>query len=818
MSEQISPWLTFLGLLPFAIGLGLFFIYLLQRNWRVNALGRLVTLRTELRAMQSAGREMQKEAQTFSVEDPEPFGELVDYLIQGLRGFEDTLSDLYRRYAELHMRANALAHTTGADWLKVPLEWFRLDQETMLLKSDLVSGEEELKILVAPAERLHRLGWEMASHSREILEKARRTGEMFLELSHEALIEDPVLDSAWQDTCEWEETLLAQVPIVYLQDDEPSVLANADKETTAHVYRVIKTAEPAVRLLHEKAESCQAQYAQLAGLIRDVNREYLQVTTAYKQLQEHTYLPIEWEKTRAVMTRLQVQLDAVGAVIRKRSLDQLKADLAALGILHTKIAELGEHVQDVNEQQNKLAVLLDQIVSQQEDDWLGEAILLSEKVSQYAPANFSGDEPAQVVQENLKRFSALWSQVIAVDPNQPVRESALGLLAGQAEQVSTSQIALRQQSELLQLQFDELQDAEQKLRDALLRKRALVGQASALIGSNPFLKRLARNEPEQIAALLEKLLLELDQREQGSVNGKVTKAAPALQRVELLVTHWADSLEKEVAARKESLAEKTEVLESRLKMDEPAITEAVRLLKQAEILQVSKELMQAEDVMLTQVERLKSLNQAWQSCVVNLQRIDEFGGTVLDMYSKAEKHRLAAVDRFTRAESIAAEELTWPPCTQRLSNERLQLQTLEQRWNSLQQEPLKAIQVVAKLSDLAERYQAADGQLSRLLETAQQEQGRVREFDKRLEESKKMWQRQAAQNASNRTVQSGVQNLIEEINRDYEALKRRYVRGLIQYAQALQGIRQICRKIDDAAVQVDGQQEMDINGIVQRRV
>ena len=63
-----------------------------------------------------------------------------------------------------------------------------------------------------------------------------------------------------------------------------------------------------------------------------------------------------------------------------------------------------------------------------------------------------------------------------------------------------------------------------------------------------------------------------------------------------------------------------------------------------------------------------------------------------------------------------------------------------------------------------------------------------------------------------------VESLLEEIDRDFDALKRRYERGLIQYAQALQGIRQVCRKIDDAVVPINGQQEIDINGVIQRKV
>ena len=213
-------------------------------------------------------------------------------------------------------------------------------------------------------------------------------------------------------------------------------------------------------------------------------------------------------------------------------------------------------------------------------------------------------------------------------------------------------------------------------------------------------------------------------------------------------------LGKELEERRLSLSEKTEVLDSKLKLDEPAIADALRLLKQINSYETNDEPSASEDILAIHVDKLKQLNQAWQSCVINHQKIDEFAGTVLDMYGKAAKCREETLERFAKADAIAPDTLTWPPTTQHITQERQVLNVLEQNWGSLQQTQLKAIQTVVKLIDLSERYRSLSGQLERLVDIASQEQGRVKEFEKRLDKSRKMWLRQSKQSNGNRILQS----------------------------------------------------------------
>ncbi|MCU0484656.1 MAG: hypothetical protein MUC85_00965 [Anaerolineales bacterium] len=818
MEEPVSGWVTILGLLPFVAGAGLLWLLLLARRWKANAWESLDNLRADLRAFQTQLREIQQVGQTFSAEDPEPYGELVEQVAQGVKQCELRLHDIYQRYGELHKRANLCERQDGWRSLLSALEWNRLEGEALILQADLEAAQGEIDVPAQPADRLRRLGWEMASHSREILQKAQAAGSMFAELSQQALIEDAALDSAWQDACEWEETLLAQVPVVYYQDDEPAVLSRTDKDMTAHVYRVIKTARPAVEALYEKARQWQADYARLAELMKEVHRAHNQTAALYSSLQKVPRLPVTWEKTQAVMVRMGEQLDGIGAVVKKRSLQQLAVDLAALEALNSRILDTRKHVQWVSEQQGRLSTLLGTLTASQEEKWLDKAAAMAEQAKSFDPENFSGQVPAHDLAESLKKLSALWRQVLSTDPAQPVREAALPALTKNAEQAVAMQENLRSQSDLLRARFEELLQVEEELRDQLLRSRAILSQAGALIGSNPFLRRLAKNEQEGLTAQVEISLVELSEHGQGTVAAKAKKAAPILKRVEQAVARWSDTLAQEVAARKDDLENKIEVLESKVKLDEPALLDTIRLLRRVELDLAEPAPAPEQASLMAQTERLKSLNQAHQSCTISLQQVEEFAGTVLNLYQKAEKHRQAVLEHLQKAEEVAPEALNWPASTQHLSNEPAQVKALEQLWLSLRQEPLRAIQMAGKLSDLSERYQMMDTQLRRLVDTALQEQQGVLAYEKRLNDSIKMWQRQASLHANNRSVQGAVQSLVESARREHEALKLRYERGNIPYQQTLNSLKQICRKLDEASVPVDDQQDLDITGAVQRRM
>jgi hypothetical protein len=69
-----------------------------------------------------------------------------------------------------------------------------------------------------------------------------------------------------------------------------------------------------------------------------------------------------------------------------------------------------------------------------------------------------------------------------------------------------------------------------------------------------------------------------------------------------------------------------------------------------------------------------------------------------------------------------------------------------------------------------------------------------------------------------RNLQDEVKNLFSEVDRDYEALKKRCTLGGLPYQQVNQNLRAFIRKINDAMMPAAGNQVIDINGELQKRI
>lgn len=135
------------------------------------------------------------------------------------------------------------------------------------------------------------------------------------------------------------------------------------------------------------------------------------------------------------------------------------------------------------------------------------------------------------------------------------------------------------------------------------------------------------------------------------------------------------------------------------------------------------------------------------------------------------------------------------------------------RWEHIQ-----AIQLVGRLSDLSEQYQGLAVQLQQVIEKAEQEQKKIIEYEGRLEESKRLWLNVVGKFPEHKSLKADIENLFAEIDQDLEGLKKRSMRGGLPYNQVLQNLRAILHKINDASMPAAGNQVIDINGELQKRL
>jgi chromosome segregation ATPase len=222
--------------------------------------------------------------------------------------------------------------------------------------------------------------------------------------------------------------------------------------------------------------------------------------------------------------------------------------------------------------------------------------------------------------------------------------------------------------------------------------------------------------------------------------------------------------------------------------------------------------------LLSIAQELKSKSEAWQKVIAANQAVDEITGPVLNEFDKLEKNRRNLQTQIGRADQIVPEKLAWPPTTQRLTMERDKFKKLEEQYNSFKKTRHKAIQLVSIISDLSDQYRELHGEVTRILDQASQDQKRFTDLERRLHQSKAMWNSRLAENRTNAILVDEIEELLENIDRDYQELQKRVMSGSLPFQQALQMFRVLCRKLDEAAVQAGANQIMDITGQIHRQL
>jgi len=116
------------------------------------------------------------------------------------------------------------------------------------------------------------------------------------------------------------------------------------------------------------------------------------------------------------------------------------------------------------------------------------------------------------------------------------------------------------------------------------------------------------------------------------------------------------------------------------------------------------------------------------------------------------------------------------------------------------------------LGDLASRYQAVAEKAHRLGERAETDHNRIRDLERGLEESVRLWQYQKNAYSSNTLATANIQRLLSEISRDLDNLKRQYRQGIKNYNQIEQDLIQLSRKANSTLIPIEDNQKIDING------
>jgi hypothetical protein len=81
----------------------------------------------------------------------------------------------------------------------------------------------------------------------------------------------------------------------------------------------------------------------------------------------------------------------------------------------------------------------------------------------------------------------------------------------------------------------------------------------------------------------------------------------------------------------------------------------------------------------------------------------------------------------------------------------------------------------------------------------------------------RMWQYQMQSYSNNIAARDEIENLLADAEAEAEEIRQKYLRGSIPFIHVLQSFRLLCQKLEGAQIPLEGDQMIDINGVIQRR-
>jgi hypothetical protein len=824
-------------------------VFLLAVYWQHRIKETLKGVFGTIRQAQQFAGQKRAERAGYSPEDPEPYGSLAEKLQRQLDIVDSAVNELMRRYGELQTAYRTVSLWTWKTLPSFPLDIYALHKQVAQLKMDTQETVGSLQAVDRFKEELDQQGLKVAGEVRQTLEQDLKAGCILGDLQS-AGVQDPLLEKTIEDIQNWERILRNQAPAYFMGGDEAAIKNQADKHTVAQVFRVVDQARPAVDEMLKKAQDWQQQHDDLERVLRKLPDGLRQLSDDVDDLENGTIHPVTWDQTRGPLTGLRSQIERIGEIKKKRTLEQIVSECASAEKLNTKMQELTTHAAEIKQAHEEFIKIMEMPDIARGVAWTRNAQRLAVQTNNYPPDNWPAEHGVGSLQNELKALDESHQRLTWDSPAAPVRETELPALLEEARKLEKLHTSLRPRAASIQARLSQMQADERETRNSLNSAKALLNQATPLLSANPLLTPNAVMEAEQLRAEVDPLAAEVEAPGTGLVDKKKQKAQVFLRKADQMGAKWLEILLNDLDTKKDSLAKRVENLNSIALLEEPVVEEADKLVEDVKprretipaggssgageaakkpgdekgILGIFRRRSKEETVPSGQkrslegisladaISQLKQKNEEWQHCVSLARAMDDIEKPIMERYAKAIEQREATRQLTAKAIELIPDGRGWPPNQQNMVCERQQLIQLEKRWEALHQNPSKAIQVVSTLGALSEEYQALGSRERQLVERAQQEQTRFVDMESRLEESKHLWNQTLQEQEGNRTIQDAIRDMLAGIDTERSSIQKNYQNDSISYNQALQDLRGLSLKVDGMLIPLDNLWDVDING------
>jgi hypothetical protein len=779
----------------------------------------LDSVRAKLRQLHSRLNEFRTNFQSFSPGDPEPFGSLVEAALDHSVGVELVLRGLFERYAALHEALSKLRAVRDWKIVQLPWLWYNKQLEIKILAGDIVQFEPTLDELLQYHERLIQLNYDVAKRCQAVLQESNHVSSDFEKL-YKMGLRGQLLDQAREEIRNWQSTIINQVPVLFFSTDSEIIRSQTDKDATARVHRLNQTAGPEIARLQGVADEWNQNLNKFAGFRQKLTSGLPNLVHVLDELSQAQLFPIIWENTKSRIESLSNEVQRLDGLAANHDVGDL-LDLAGESTsLYEEFIQLSEKMVDARSDHMELCSqhLSEDMANGPET--LKSAYQLVESIAKYNPENFSRGDAVENLIVDINSIASLQGRYQRYSSSSELNENELGKRLEQARNLTMQYKSIAPRIQNIRKRLSEVSEMEQSALKKLEELQYTATSLGTLMEGNPPLRKSVGSEHLKIKNQAAALSEEFTRREADTIEKKVERCQALYLKATKDLEKWSDALVKEIKISHDELSSRIGLLRDLVWLDDPVMAEVEYLLSS-----VSKEGSHGDNYpgagerLVNKVDNLARACDLFQRYSSALRQIDQIAGPIISNYRLVEQVRDSTSIALGKLNDIFPKgEEPWPPTNVRIGNEQAKSSQLEKEWSALRKDRIKPAVLAGKLSTLLGVFKAHEARLNECLNLTKQEQGKFREYERRMEESQKMWKRVEADYMDNRNVRDGVDQLIDSIDQDLERLRSRYLRGELNYALALQGMKQICRKLDEGVVEIDQSQLVDINGEIQRRL
>ena len=599
-----------------------------------------------------------------------------------------------------------------------------------------------------------------------------------------------------------------------ISENLQATLTRLEIESLEEVRAETQRLDQAAQEMGAQIQQARQQRDDLESVLAELSQGLKDLSTQFADLGTSQVHPVVWGESRIKLTHLSRQASAIGSIHKQRTPQQVARDLESAARLSQQQKELSQHCQRVAQQHQELLDIIQSPEMQKAPEWYASVEKLAERTQVYAPENWPRADMVSKLPEQLQYLAQGLKLLVSGNQSEPIPEKELDQRLEDTRELERYYRELRQRVQNVQKRLAEIQRIEKATADKLASARAALNQTALLVRSNALLAEKAGAEIERLQSRIDQLSRQLDQPEQGMLERKAQSANALLARIQQAGIQWLSQLNQALEEQRQALASKLTRVEAVAPLDEPSVAEARRLLAAGQMFS-NQPTQENRPVDFSQlVLEIKRRSEYWQKCSAARKALQDSVDPLLEMYEAVSHNRRVAKEQFNEVAAWLRSARHWPPTSASLQSEERELAEIEEQWQAIKQGQHKAMALVAQLGTLDSRYQTMAGNVRRTAERAGEEMDRVEKIEAELDEVLQMWHGLDQTHLDNRVARAEIRQLMDNIQEEWENIKRQYRQNALSYNQALQNLQALLRKARITQVPFDESHVLDVNGRV----